>query len=283
MEILLAVAVSFAVGAVSAVFGVGGGFILVPVLNAVLGVPMHLAVGSAACYVLGPATTALLYRDTKLIDWRLPLIFSGGIFFGVILGTNTLSQVAAAQSEGSLLVDYLILGTYFALLSTLGLFGIWESYRAELYRPLPRGWVNDWTLPPTVVLAEWNAKRMSLPILSWFGLVVGFLSGLLGISGGLLILPGLLYLFALPAQASVTCSMILVWIVSFQSTIAHAVQGNIELWLVAALLAGGTIGARIGTSVGKRLGSQQLRKSFGILALSTAIFVLARMIALSLS
>lgn len=277
MEWIFGIAVSFVVGAVSAVFGVGGGFILVPVLNSLLGTPIDIAVGSTACYVLGPATTALLYRRVKRIDWRLPLIITGGLMVGVLLGGSTLNFFKNA-SHTMLSADVVVLGVYLVLLSVLGIFSLWESERAARFRPIPRGWLNQVLIPPVRVLEEWNDRRVSITVLVWFGVAVGFLSGLLGISGGLLIVPGLLYLFAVPAQQTIASSMIVVWIVSFQSTMMHGWSGNIDLVLVSSLLAGGTIGARFGSSVGRRLGSQQLRRNFGVLALCTAAFVAIRLL-----
>lgn len=276
MEWVLEIAVAFAVGAISAIFGVGGGFILVPVLNALIGIPMHLAVGSAVCYVLGPATTALLYRRVQWQDWRLPLMISGGLFVGVLLGGNTLNSYKQ-NNASSLSADVLVLSVYLVLLTLLGLFSLWESERAARFRPIERGWLNELRIPPLVKLSEWDGREISITIYVWFGVCVGFLSGLLGISGGLLIVPGLLYLFALPAHQTVISSMIVVWIVSFESTIVHAWSENIDLQLVAALLTGGTIGARFGSSVGRRLGSQALRRNFGVLALGTAVLVAVRL------
>ena len=80
--IFVASAVGGAVGFLSGLFGVGGGFLLVPILNAVLGVPMSIAVGSTACYTLGPATTAMLVRKPRTGFLELPLILSGGLFVG---------------------------------------------------------------------------------------------------------------------------------------------------------------------------------------------------------
>ncbi|MEW4487139.1 sulfite exporter TauE/SafE family protein [Thalassoglobus sp. JC818] len=277
MEWIVAIIVSFGVGTLSAIFGVGGGFILVPVLTTILDFPTPIIVGSTVCYVLGPATTAMLYRQTKLLDWRLPLIVAGGLFTGVLLGSNTLNRLANSSSgQGG--AESVVLGTYLVLLTTLGFFSLWETERALQFRPVPRGWLKEISIPPIVTLPEWNRQKMSIPVLAWFGVFVGFLSGLLGISGGLLVVPGFLYLFGLPAQATVASSMVVVWIVSAQATLAHALHGNIDLKLVAALLTGGTIGARFGSSLGQRLGSQQLRRNFGILALATAILVGLRLL-----
>lgn len=276
MEWVLDIIVAFIVGTISAIFGVGGGFILVPVLNSLIGIPMNIAVGSAVSYVLGPATTALLYRKVKWNDWRLPLMISGGLFVGVLLGGSVLNSFKDA-ADASLNAEVLVLSVYFILLTILGLFSLWESERSAKFRPIPRGWLNGIHLPPRATLREWNGRKISITVYVWFGVFVGFLSGLLGISGGLLIVPGLLYLFGVPAQQTIVSSMIVVWIVSFQSTIVHAWSGNVDLKLVAALLAGGTIGARFGSSIGRRLGSQALRRNFGILALCTAIFVGVRL------
>lgn len=276
MEWILASLVAFVVGAVSAVFGVGGGFILVPVLSSLLDIPMNIVVGSVASYVLGPATTALLYREVKVIDWRLPLILTGGLFVGVLLGGSTLNAFSKTTDQ-FINADVLVLGAYLTVLTLLGLFSLWESERAAKFRPISRGWLNGMMIPPVVTLREWDDRKISISMFVWFGLVVGFLSGLLGFSGGLLIVPGLLYLFGVPAQQTVASSMVVVWIVSFQSTIVHSWSGNVDLKFVAALLAGGTIGARIGSSIGRRLKSQQLRRNFGILALCTALFVAFRL------
>lgn len=196
---------------------------------------------------------------------------------GVLLGGSTLNFFKNA-SHTMLSADVVVLGVYLVLLSVLGIFSLWESERAARFRPIPRGWLNQVLIPPVRVLEEWNDRRVSITVLVWFGVAVGFLSGLLGISGGLLIVPGLLYLFAVPAQQTIASSMIVVWIVSFQSTMMHGWSGNIDLALVSSLLAGGTIGARFGSSVGRRLGSQQLRRNFGVLALCTAAFVAIRLL-----
>ncbi len=273
---ILAIVVAFFVGAISAIFGVGGGFILVPVLNSALGIPMNIAVGSVVSYVLGPATTALLYRNVQWTSWRLPLILSGGLFVGVFLGGSTLNFFTYSDTV-SIDAETLVLRVYLGLLSVLGMFSLWESERATRFRPISRGWLNRILLPPVIRVRDWNNRALSVPMFVWFGVTVGFLSGLLGISGGLLIVPGLLYLFGVDAQKTVVTSMVVVWLVSFQSTILHAWSGNVDLKLVAALLAGGTIGARAGSSIGRRLGSQQLRRNFGILAICTAIFVAIRL------
>jgi uncharacterized membrane protein YfcA len=81
-ELLLAMLINGMIGFLSGVFGFGGGFLLVPVLNVALGIPMTFAAGASACQVLGPATTSLLARNIEARRFRLPLIISGGLFLG---------------------------------------------------------------------------------------------------------------------------------------------------------------------------------------------------------
>jgi len=80
------------IGFLAGMFGVGGGFLLVPMLHIVLGIPMELAVGASACQVLGPATTSLLARKIKPRDLFFPLVITGGLLLGVIIGTSILEH-----------------------------------------------------------------------------------------------------------------------------------------------------------------------------------------------
>lgn len=269
------------VGAVSGLFGVGGGFLLVPVLNILLGIPMQVAVGCGVCQVLGPATTSMLARDIRREHLRLPLIISGGLMVGVIAGAVLLQR---AKDSGFLetggvqipLADVAVLGTYLLLLSGLAAFAFWEAYRLKCNRPLPRGWLVKLTIPPFVELAEIDGPPVSLPVLCWFGLVVGFTSGLLGISGGLLLLPGFVFLLGIRTHKAILASLVIVWGVSVGSTAVHAWLGNVDLQLVVALLFGGTVGARIGADFGQQLEGPQVRYAFAWLMLAAAALIAAR-------
>jgi uncharacterized protein len=282
-ELVLVALSGGAVGIVAGVFGVGGGFLLVPVLNVLLGVPIEFAVGAGACQALGPATTSLLYRGVDRHVLRFPLVMLGGLVAGVVAGGMTLDwashlvQPASSVPGAPRFVERLVLWVYLALLLGLGLFATWESWRTSRGNPFSRGWLRAIALPPYARFPEMALPRLSIPVLAWFGLGVGFVSGLIGISGGLLLLPGLVYLFGVPAQESVRCSLVVVWLVSAQATGLHAWNGFVDLWLVSALLLGGTIGARLGSEAGSRLGGARLRQRFGWLLLGAAAMVVWKM------
>ena len=286
LDLAFAAAAGGGVGFLSGLFGIGGGFLLVPVLNIVLKVPIEFAIGAGACQVLGPSTTSLLARDLERRQLRLPLIITGGLFVGVFCGARVL-QIAKQHGDVSLaaktvpLAELIVMSIYLVLLLVLGLSALWEVRARNSGRSIRRGLIADMRIPPYAEFPEF-AGPMSVPILAWFGLVIGFFAGLLGMSGGLILLPGLIYLLGLKTHESVTSSLIIVWIVAVQSTVVHAWHDNIDIALVMALLFGGTIGARLGSELSEKLGGRQLRQRFGWLLLFTALLIAARLVRLML-
>ena len=273
-----------AIGFLSGVFGLGGGFLIVPVLHILLRVPMNLAVGAGACQVLGPATTSLLARRPQREHFRVPVMIFGGQLLGTFVGAGVLESAQHYGTDGAVelagrtvpMIDLLVLSLYFILLSSIGMFAVWESRRCAA-DGTARGWLADFPLPPFCTPIDFERDRVSIPLLAWFGLFVGFLAGLLGMSGGLLLLPGLVYLMGINTHAAIRATLIIVWLGAIPNTIVHAWNDNIDLWLVSALLVGGTIGARLGSEVGKRWAGPKLRQRFGWLLLATAAMIAWRL------
>ncbi len=270
------------IGFLAGMFGVGGGFLLVPILHIVLGIPMELAVGASACQVLGPATTSLLARKMRFRDLFFPLVITGGLLFGVIAGTGILEHakdVAAVSINGKTIrvADLVVLIAYFVMLLGLGVISLRSARRSDA--ELSGNLLNErLQIPPLAQFPGLLDGRLSIPLIAWFGLGLGLVSGLLGISGGILLLPTLIFGLGIPTHRAISCSLVIVWIVAFQSTIAHAWHGNISIIIVIALLVGGTIGARLGSDLNARLKGLQLRRQFGWLLLSVAFMIGARLV-----
>lgn len=287
-ELLGTALAGLAVGFLAGVFGLGGGFLIVPVLRILLGIDVKLAVGAAVCQVLGPTTTALLVRRPRREDFRLPLIVIGGQAVGTILGVTVLDRVGEFGTNGEFIVagasvpatEFVVMSLYFAILLTIGGFAIWETRRAKANDRDIRGCLSACAIPPCYHSADFARNRVSIPLMAWFGMGIGFLSGLLGITGGLLLLPGLVYLWGMRTQAAVRASLVMVWIGAIPATIAHAWHGNIDLRIVMALLVGGTVGARLGAEIGSRLAGRKLRQQFGWVLLGTAAIVAYRLVEL---
>lgn len=270
------------IGFLAGMFGVGGGFLLVPILHIVLGIDMEYAVGASACQVLGPATTSILARKMRFRDLFFPLVITGGLLFGVIAGTGILEHAkdsAAVSMNGKsiVVVDLVVLVAYFLMLLGLGVISLRSAHHsdAELNGNILK---DHFQIPPLAEFPGLCEGKLSIPVIAWFGLGLGLISGLLGISGGILLLPMLIFGLGIPTHRAISCSLVIVWIVALQSTIAHAWHGNISIVIVIALLLGGTVGARLGSDLNAKLKGLQLRKQFGWLLLSVAFMIGVRLI-----
>lgn len=281
--LVLVVLSGFGVGWLAGLLGVGGSFLLVPILHVVLGIPIETAVGSTACQLLGPSTAAVLARKLKLEQVRLPLILAGGILMGVLLGTSLLRD---AGQFGTIVLngrsipanELLVLGAYLVLLSSIGLFALFEVWQLKRGRTIPRGTLAKLRMLPIDSFPELETGELSIPVLSMFGFVTGLMAGLLGISGGLILIPGLIYLLGMKSRQAILASLTVVWITSLQGTIFHAWNGNVDLPLVCALMFGGTIGARLSSEFGANLKGPSIRKSIGWLSLLAACLVLFQLV-----
>jgi uncharacterized membrane protein YfcA len=274
-EIVTTVLAGMGIGIVSGLFGIGGGFLIVPVLSALYGFRMTW-IGTASCQALGQSTTGLMIRK---IDWHhleLPLIVSGGLLTGVWLGSRILTLTASDVETGQV-GETIVLGTYSVLLTAVGLLAVWDTHRSAQGRPFQRGWLAKCPLPPFATFPQLDTKKTSIVVLAWFGLAVGFLAGLLGLSGGMIMLPGLIYCIGLGTHQAVAVTLVVVWLVASQAAVIHAWYGRVELVPAMALLAGGSVGARIGSQLSARLGGVALRKHFGYLLLGTAALTIAQL------
>ena len=285
IEALFASFCGFGVGFLAGLLGVGGSFLLVPVLSFLPSVSIAQAVGSTACQMLGPATTALLARGIKFQNLKIPLILLGGIFIGVFSGgavlemTTKLPPIEINGREVST-AKLLIFSAYFILLISLGSITLWE---AKTNRALGTKWLQRIAIPPFLIFEKETGRgrgkiKLSIPILCWFGLLTGFLSGLLGISGGLIILPGLISLFGIPVRQAALISLAIIWLIAIQSTIVHAYYGNVDLGLVVCLMVGGTVGARLGTDWGKNSKARNLKEVLAWLLLGSTVLVIIQLI-----
>lgn len=271
------------VGVLSGLFGVGGGFLLVPLLNTILGIPLPVAVGSTTCYTLGPATTAMLARRPTIGFAELPLILAGGLFSGVFAGTTALSQL---QSIGNLellgrsipAVDLAVLSCYSLLMTGISIVSIRSAMK-----PLRRtsnaapGVVSRWRIPPLATIPDVEPSVYSIPLLALLGFGVGCLSGFLGMSGGLVLIPATVFLLGLKVRDATTVTIVIVWIASCQACVLHSLHDRVNLWLTAALLVTGPIGARLGAELGMKLPGRQLRLGFGLMVLCAAAIVWVRL------
>jgi len=260
------------VGALSGLFGVGGGFLMTPLLMLV-GVPAPVAVASGANLAAASAMSGVMgHVGRRAIDWRMALIILIGGVVGVTLGSFLFSFLSALG-----VIESVVRIAYVVLLGSLGGGLIWESGRALFLRSLGR--------PPPLLrrhnIAHGLPFKMRFPRSKLYisvlpplvlGALVGVLSALMGVGGGFILIPIMVYALAMPSQVVVGSSLVQVLGLSAMTVFMQATLNNsLDIMLAGLLIVGGVVGAQFGVIVGRRLGGEQLRVLLGLLVLSVAL------------
>ncbi|TBW37150.1 sulfite exporter TauE/SafE family protein [Siculibacillus lacustris] len=260
-----------AVGFVSGMFGVGGGFLLTPLL-VFAGISPAVAVATVSAQVVASSTSgALAYWRRGAIDWKLATYLLTAGMAGSGVGVWVF---AALRRFGQL--DLVIALCYVVFLGSVGAFmvgeslrALWSAHRGEVVpprRPSPTGWLR--TLPLQVAFPRSRLEISAVPVIA-LGLGIGFLGTLLGIGGGFLIVPALIYLLRVPSNLVVGTSLVqMVATMAFATFLQAAANQTVDLVLGLLLMVGGVIGAQFGAEVGRRLRGEHLRALLGLLILA---------------
>lgn len=280
----LLAAVGLGVGYVAGMFGVGGGFLLTPLLMYGFGIPAPIAVGSALCQKCGTSIASFLkYRHLRRGEPRIDLVMLGGSLLGVDAGTRLLRHLTALGTwhiRGgrtpivNLVLDILFIG----LLSATAVYTFrdaWQSFRSGVRRgdrtiagPLAR-----LRLRPTIDLPNVNLQQVSVPILAYAGFGLGVASGLMGIGGGVLLMPILLYGYGLSVHNAAGTGVLLLFVTVAFGTFEQALLGYVSLKLAMAILIGSSIGSQLGALTTHLLPNRVLRLIFGFLVAGTVVLI----------
>ena len=274
LNLFFLVGIGGAVGFLSGLFGVGGGFLLTPLLI-FSGVPTSVAVASVTGQVVAASTSgALSHYRRGGIDLHLAmyLIISG--ILGAFGGVATFSVLRA---NGQL--DLVIAVGFVVLLGFVGILMLQESVRALVKQrrgvvvrerlPNQHSWIHK--LPWRVRFKKSRLYISVLPVLV-IGLFIGFVGSLLGIGGGFVMVPALVYLLRVPGNVVIGTSLAQVVFMMAATTIMHAVQSqSVDILLAFCLMVGGTAGAQFGAAAGQHLRGEQLRGLLALLVLAVAI------------
>jgi uncharacterized membrane protein YfcA len=274
MNLFFLVGIGAAVGFLSGLFGVGGGFLLTPLLI-FSGVPASVAVASVTGQVAAASTSgALSYWRRGGIDLHLAMYLILSSVIGVFGGVATF---AALRSAGQL--DLVISLGYLVILGFVGVLMMNEAVRSLLKRragivvrerlPNQHTWVHG--LPLRIRFKRSKLYISVLPVLG-IGVCIGFIGSLLGIGGGFILVPALVYILRVPGNVVVGTTLLQVVAMMVATTILQAVQSqSVDILLAFCLMVGGTVGAQFGASAGKYLRGEQLRFLLALLVLAVAI------------
>ena len=275
VDIFLLLFLSAAVGILSGLFGVGGGFLMTPFLI-FMGIPPVYAVPNEVNNILATSVSGSLthwYKDT--LDYKMGLMIVSGGIVGTLLGITTFSYFSSIGKISiiiSLLYMYLL-----AIVGTLMLIeGIKEKNRQikkiKIKQKLhDHNWLQG--LPLRMRFHKSKLYESALtPIL--LGLIVGFVAAMMGIGGAFLMVPAMIYIVGMPVKLIPGTSLFVTIFISAIVTILHAFNyGSIDLFLVIPLILGSIVGVQLGQKLGQFLDSTELKSLFAMLLLSVSIAI----------
>lgn len=277
VNMLLFLGMGGAVGFLSGMFGVGGGFLLTPLLI-FTGIPPAVAVASVTPQIVASSTSAALsYWRRHLIDEKMTLLLGAGGMVGSALGVYAFR---ALRSVGQL---DLILGlAYVTFLGFIGTIMMRESLRAmwrsrtgraaQLRRPGQHNWIHG--LPLKTRFRRSKLYVSIIPVIA-LGSGIGFLGTVLGMGGGFIMVPALIYLLRVPTNVVIGTSLAYTLITMALATVLHATANkSVDIMLAVVLMLGGVVGAQFGVQVAQALRGEQLRALLALLVLLVALRVL---------
>lgn len=274
LNLFLLLGMGGSIGFISGLFGVGGGFLLTPLLIFV-GVPAPVAVATSAVHIAASSVTgALTYWRRNALDVRLGTVLILGGLFGTIAGVFFFNQM---RRLGHL--DLVITLAYVTLLLSVGGLMFVESIGALVQRhsgkalpPRSSGGSPWYERMPLVMKFPRSKISISVIPLGILGILIGFVGTVLGIGGGFLVVPALIYFFRVPTSIVVGTSLFQILVTMVAATLLHAmVSQAVDVLLALTLVVGGVIGAQFGTRAGQALKGEQFRLLLALLILTVGV------------
>src|SRR6185437_11040136 len=272
LDVFVLLALGGAVGFLSGVFGVGGGFLLTPFLI-FIGVPHAVAVASSANQLVGASVSgALAHWRRGNVDLQMGLVLLVGGFAGSAVGVWIFAMLRRIGQ-----VELAVSLSYALLLGTLGILMLVESSRAIIRgrrlgasrRKLHQHtWLHGLPLKLRFRRSKLYTSAL-LPVI--LGFLVGILSAVLGVGGGFVMVPAMIYLLRMPTVVVPGTSLFQIIFVTASVTLLQAVENNtVDVVLAMVLLIGGVLGAQIGTRWGAKLRGEELRALLALIVLAVA-------------
>jgi uncharacterized membrane protein YfcA len=259
------------VGVLSGMFGVGGGFLMTPLLF-FIGIPPAVAVATEANQIVASSFSGVLaHFRRKTVDFRMGTVLLIGGLVGAALGVLVFNYL---KSQGQ--VDLLVRLCYVVFLGVIGALMFVESLNAirkarksggaAPAKRRQRGWIH--AMPFKMRFRTSGLYISVIPPLI-VGLAVGVLAAIMGVGGGFIMVPAMIYLLGMPTKVVVGTSLFQIIFVTAFTTMLHATTNfTVDIVLAVLLLVGGVIGAQIGTRIGLRMKAEQLRILLAILVLA---------------
>jgi uncharacterized protein len=274
VNVFVILAMGLAVGFISGMFGIGGGFLMTPLLI-FLGISPAVAVASVTGHIAASSMSgAISYWQRRAIDLALAFMLLAGGIIGTAFGVWLFTTLRAIGQ-----LDVTIGVSYVVLLGIVGALMVIESVRAilrarqgkpvELRRPGSHTWIHG--LPLKLRFKRSRIYVSAIPV--WgIGFIIGFVGAIMGIGGGFLLVPMLIYVLRVPTATVIGTSMVLTLVTMASATIMHAAVNHlVDALLALFLMVGGVIGAQFGARAGQKMSGERLRLLLGLLVLAVGI------------
>jgi uncharacterized membrane protein YfcA len=274
VNVFLVFAMGLAVGFISGMFGIGGGFLMTPLLI-FIGVSPAVSVATVASHIAASSFSGVItYWRRRAVDFALAVMLLAGGFIGTAVGVWLFTVLRAIGQ-----LDLAIALSYVVLLSTVGGLMIAESVRAimrerhgkrvELRRPGSHTWFHG--LPFKLRFKQSRIYVSVIPIWA-IGFIIGFIGAVMGIGGGFLLVPMLIYFLRVPTSVVIGTSMVLTLVTMASATVLHAITNHlVDAVLALILMVGGVIGAQFGARAGQNMRGERLRLLLGLLVLAVGL------------
>jgi uncharacterized membrane protein YfcA len=276
VPVFLVVGLGMLVGLLSGLFGVGGGFLLTPLLI-MIGIPPTVAAASDANQIVAAsASGACAHARARTVDFRMgSLLLLGGIIGGTV-GVQVVKVLRAAGQA-----DFVIILIYIVMLGGIGVYMFRDSVRDLRGVKSPRRPEVTEADRPSVHsrfanMLPWKIDfprsgchySVLLPIA--LGILVGILSAVMGVGGGFIMVPIMVYLLRMPMHVVVGTSLFQICFTCMNVTLQQSIYNHtVDAFLALTLLVGSVVGAQIGARVGRRLKADQLKILMAVLILVT--------------
>jgi uncharacterized membrane protein YfcA len=260
------------VGFLSGMFGVGGGFLITPMLF-FIGIPPAIAVATGANQVVASSVSGVLaHLRRRTVDFRMGLVLLAGGIVGSSLGIVVFARLNAAGQ-----VETLIQLSYLMFLGLIGALMLRESLRAlrRKGRPgaVPRRRHEHLLVHRLPLKLKFRTSGLYISVIPPIavGALVGFLAATMGVGGGFIMVPAMIYLLGMPTKVVVGTSLFQIIFITGFTTVMHATTSfSVDMALALLLIIGGVTGAQLGAQVGLRLKAEQLRILLALLVLAVA-------------
>ena len=274
VNVFLVFAMGIAVGFISGMFGIGGGFLMTPLLI-FIGIQPAVAVASVTTHVAASSFSgAIAYWRRNAVDITLALTLLAGGIVGSATGVGLFTWLRALDQldlviELSYVILLCVVGALMVTEAARAIIRSWQGKRAELRRPGSHAWFHG--LPLKLRFKRSKIYVSTIPVLV-IGLIIGFIGAIMGIGGGFLLVPMLIYLLRVPTATVIGTSMVLTFLTMASATVLHAVTNHlVDAVLALILMVGGVIGAQFGAHAGQRIRGEWLRLFLGLLVLAVGL------------